>query len=109
MTLSAKELAIKLGTDARTVRKFLRETTPKEDQPGQGGRWNIEPKQVKKLQTRFDDWVKPSVTEQEDEMQEEDIDYNDDEHDEDNDPIEPDDDELEEIEEEDEDLDIEEL
>lgn len=57
-TLSAKEVARELGTDQRTLRKFLRAVTPKEDQPGQGNRWLIEPKDVKKLRKQFEEWGK---------------------------------------------------
>lgn len=56
-TLSAKEVAIELKTDARTLRKFLREVTPKEDQPGQGGRWTFTKGDVKKLTKKFNDWA----------------------------------------------------
>ena len=91
--LSAKEVALELGTDARTLRKFLRDTTPAEDQPGQGGRWAFEKKQVKKLKTRFAEWseAKPARTPKNAEV--EDADDLDDIEDE----IELDDEELEEI------------
>lgn len=55
-TLSAKEVARDLGTDARTFRKFLREVTPKEEQPGQGGRWTFTSKDVAKLKKQFGQW-----------------------------------------------------
>lgn len=54
--LSAKELAIELGCDARTCRKFLRDIVPPEEQPGQGGRWTFTPKQAKKLVRKFEEW-----------------------------------------------------
>ena len=54
--LSAKELAIELGCDARTARKFLRDIVPPEEQPGQGGRWTFTPKQAKRFRrARGDD------------------------------------------------------
>jgi len=62
MALSAKEAAIELGTDARTFRKFMRAITPKEDQPGQGNRYAIEEKDLKKLRKQFSDWAKPKAT-----------------------------------------------
>lgn len=40
-TLTPAALAIELGTDARTTRKFLRSITPKDAQPGKGSRWAI--------------------------------------------------------------------
>lgn len=52
-TLSAKEAAIELGTDARTFRKFMRSITPKDEQPGQGNRYAIESKDIKKLKKDF--------------------------------------------------------
>lgn len=58
-TLSAKEAARELGTDARTFRKFMRATTSKEDQPGQGNRYAIPKTRIKKLKTAFDEWNKP--------------------------------------------------
>jgi hypothetical protein len=55
MPLSAKELAREFDTDARTLRKFLREASGLEA-PGQGGRWNLEKKQAKSLKKKFDEW-----------------------------------------------------
>lgn len=57
-TLSAKEVAEKFGTDARTVRKFLRKNAENDgvETPGKGGRWGIEAKKVASLQKRFDAW-----------------------------------------------------
>lgn len=40
-TLTPAALALELGTDARTTRKFLRSITPKDAQPGKGSRWAI--------------------------------------------------------------------
>jgi hypothetical protein len=52
-TLNPTELADRLGTDARTARKFLRSITPKDAQPGKGSRWAIEAKQVTSLKSQF--------------------------------------------------------
>ena len=41
-TITPKDLATALGSDARTTRKFLRDSTPREDHPGKGGRWEID-------------------------------------------------------------------
>lgn len=55
--LSAKETAMKLGTDARTLRKFLRATR---EGVGQGNRWSIESsgKEMVKLTKEFEAWEK---------------------------------------------------
>lgn len=57
-TLSAKELAVQLETDGRTVRKFLRQVVRAAglESPGKGQRWAIESKDVKKLKTHFVRW-----------------------------------------------------
>lgn len=57
-TLSAKQAAQQLGTDARTLRKFMRAITPKENQPGQGNRYAIEEDLIPELQVKFTDWAK---------------------------------------------------
>lgn len=60
-TLSAKEAARELGTDARTLRKFMRAITPKEDQPGQGNRYHIEKRAIPGLKKKFAEWSKPKA------------------------------------------------
>lgn len=40
--ITTAEFAAELGTDTRTVRKFLRSITPKDEQPGKGSRWALE-------------------------------------------------------------------
>lgn len=50
-TLTAKELAIELNTDAKTCRKFLRSLT--DDRAGKGGRWVIDAKDLDTLKDRF--------------------------------------------------------
>lgn len=57
-TMTPADLATELGTDARTVRKFLRSITPKENQPGKGSRWSIEKKQLRSLRSKFDKFQK---------------------------------------------------
>lgn len=52
-TITPTELATELNTDARTVRKFLRSITPRDEQPGKGARWEIERKSVRSLRTKF--------------------------------------------------------
>jgi len=62
-TMTTKEAAEKLGTNPRTLRKFLRAATVEaggtigEDTPGKGGRWSLEVKDFRSLQKRFDGWV----------------------------------------------------
>lgn len=70
--ITAKELAVKLGTDPRTVRKFLRSTL--DDTPGKGSRYAIEGKQVQSLKKKFKAWDEnrtPKVEEVEPELIEE--------------------------------------
>jgi hypothetical protein len=57
-TSTPKEVAQEFGTDAKTLRKFLRSITPIEDRPGKGGRWSLPAtkKQLTTLRKRFDEW-----------------------------------------------------
>jgi len=55
-TINVTELSEKLGTTGRTARKFLRSITPVEEQPGKGGRWQIEKAQVRTLAKKFATW-----------------------------------------------------
>jgi len=52
-TITVTDLATELGTDARTTRKFLRSVTPADEQPGKGGRWEIEKREVRSLKSKF--------------------------------------------------------
>lgn len=54
--LTPADLATELGSDARTVRKFLRSITPRDEQPGKGSRWNIEKKELRSLRSKFSKW-----------------------------------------------------
>lgn len=51
--ITVQELATTLDTDARTTRKFLRSVTDKDTQPGKGGRWSIEKREVASLKKKF--------------------------------------------------------
>lgn len=53
--LSAKEAAALIGTDARTLRKFLRSES---GLVGQGQRWEIDPDKVDELKARFTNFTK---------------------------------------------------
>lgn len=52
-TITVAEFATELGTDARTARKFLRNITDADAQPGKGGRWSIEKREVRSLKSKF--------------------------------------------------------
>lgn len=52
-TITIAELATTLDTDPRTARKFLRNITPKDAQPGKGSRWAIEKREVRSLKAKF--------------------------------------------------------
>lgn len=56
--MTTNELATALSTDGKTVRKFLRSITEKENQPGKGSRWSIpaNKSQLTKLAKQFADW-----------------------------------------------------
>lgn len=56
-TLTTTELAAELGTDTRTVRKFLRDT--KGDGKavvGKGARYSFEKREVRSLKSQFGKW-----------------------------------------------------
>lgn len=57
--LTAKQAATKLGTDARTLRKFLRK---KSGTIGQGQRWAINEDDMPSLKAEFDAWGKGGKT-----------------------------------------------
>lgn len=52
-TINVQELATELDTDPRTARKFLRKVTPADAQPGKGGRWAIERRDLRSLKAKF--------------------------------------------------------
>ena len=56
-TINVQELAETLETSPRTARKFLRSVTPVENQPGKGGRWQIEKKDLRSLKKQFATFV----------------------------------------------------
>jgi hypothetical protein len=83
-TMSVKETAEKLGTEPRTLRKFLRSEVVEaggkvgEDTPGKGGRYSLEARSFNSLQKRFTAWSEKHTrpadasdeTESEDEVEE---------------------------------------
>lgn len=52
-TINIQELSEALQTQPRTARKFLRSVTPADEQPGKGGRWQIEKAKVRSLKKQF--------------------------------------------------------
>lgn len=54
--ISAKQAAIEVGTDARTLRKFLRSDDCPFDAVGQGNRYEFTKTEVKKLKKLFIAW-----------------------------------------------------
>lgn len=63
MTITPKELAVRLDTDPRTVRKFLRSPEGMNAKVGKGQRWAIEANQVRSLKARFARWEAAKATE----------------------------------------------
>lgn len=55
--ITVQEFATELNTDPRTARKFLREVTPKDAQPGKGKRWSIERRDLRSLKSKFSKFV----------------------------------------------------
>lgn len=56
---SAKEAAIQLGTDARTLRKFIR-SSDQFDSVGQGNRYEFTKSEIKALKKAFSAWANGS-------------------------------------------------
>jgi hypothetical protein len=82
-SLTTKEISEKLGTEPRTLRKFLRAEVLEqggkigENTPGKGGRYSIEAKEFRSLQKRFEKWSEAhtrSADEIEEASDEEDLD-----------------------------------
>lgn len=61
--ITVKELSQELETNTRTTRKFLRSITPKDEQPGKGGRWQIEKRDVRSLVKKFATFEKEHMRE----------------------------------------------
>ena len=56
--MTTNEFATELGTDSRTLRKFLRSITPKDEQPGKGSRWVLEgnKRNINSMKKKFNEW-----------------------------------------------------
>lgn len=61
-TITVSEFATELDTDARTARKFLRSVTEADSQPGKGGRWSIEKRDLRSLKSKFAKWGADEAT-----------------------------------------------
>lgn len=57
-TITVRELSEELDTTPRVARKFLRAVTDKDEQPGKGGRWEIQRGQLRSLRKKFDAFQK---------------------------------------------------
>jgi hypothetical protein len=55
-TYSAKQVATRIGTDAKQLRKFFRDPNSGYDAVGQGGRYDFPETEVLKIKTAFDAW-----------------------------------------------------
>ena len=61
--LNTKQVAAELGTDPKTLRRFVRSHvrsqggTVGEDTPGQGGRYSFDEEDVPKMRELFDAWL----------------------------------------------------
>lgn len=55
-TINISEFATIIEASPRDARKFLREVTPDDAQPGKGGRWAIEKRDTRSLKSKFAKW-----------------------------------------------------
>lgn len=57
-TITPAEFAAEVGSDGRTVRKFLRSTTPREEHPGKGSRWALPgtKRDINRMKKQFNEW-----------------------------------------------------
>ena len=67
-TINIQDLSTALEANPRTVRKFLRSVTPVEDQPGKGGRWQIEKKDLRSLKKKFETYIEEHTRTSNDEV-----------------------------------------
>ena len=55
--ITVNELAEQLETTPSQTRKFLRSVTEVENQPGKGGRWSIEKRDIRSLKKKFENFL----------------------------------------------------
>lgn len=58
--LTTRAFADAIGTDPKTLRKYLRSVTPRDEQPGKGGRWVLpgSKSEIAKHRRAFAKWQK---------------------------------------------------
>lgn len=57
-TYSAKQVATRIGTEARVLRKFFRDPNSGYDPVGQGGRYDFPETEIAIIKVKFDQWSK---------------------------------------------------
>lgn len=55
-TYTAKQIATRCGTDAKTMRKFFRSNNSTVEPVGQGGRYEFDSRDFPKIKSEFDAW-----------------------------------------------------
>jgi hypothetical protein len=55
-TLTAKQVATRIGTDAKTLRKFFRSPNSTVEAVGQGGRYEFAKEDLEKIRSEFTNW-----------------------------------------------------
>lgn len=63
-TYTAKQVAIRCGTDSKTMRKFFRSSHSTVEPVGQGGRYEFDAKDFPKIKREFDAWRKKAQSRQ---------------------------------------------
>lgn len=56
-TFSAKQVATRIGTDAKSLRKFFRDPTSGYEAVGQGARYDFPASQLPEIKEKFDAWA----------------------------------------------------
>lgn len=56
-TFSAKQVATRIGTDAKQLRKFFRDSDSGFDAVGQGGRYDFPESMLPEIKQKFDAWA----------------------------------------------------
>ena len=60
-TFSAKQVATRIGTDAKQLRKFFRDPASGYDAVGQGGRYDFPESMLPEIKAKFDAWASTKV------------------------------------------------
>lgn len=59
-TYTAKQIAVRLGTDGKTLRKFFRSKHSTVEPVGQGRRYEFDKEDLPKIKREFDNWAGPT-------------------------------------------------